>query len=145
MRDVAFVELGAAEISEGKFLEQLDAALRKAFRELGEYERSSDSTTGVAKVQATIAIKRAKDLKEHFVIQFAIKRSVPTATTGSVVKEQGGRLLCRPQGSAHDTPDQRLLFDAKGNPVAGVDPETGEDYSEARKDQVAGRLTGQTG
>ncbi len=146
MPDPMFVELGAAEISEGDFLKQLDGALRKAFHELREYEQKSGSGTGVAKVVATIAIKRAKDMQEHYAINFGLKRTVPTSTVSSVVKEKGGRLLCRPQGSSHDTPDQRLLFDATGKPIAGVDPVTGEDYS-ARTDGkgVAGRLTGRTG
>lgn len=123
----AFVELSVGLINEGKLLEQANRQLRAAFRELRNFEDETGEA-GKATVTVAVEIKKAKDLKEHYMVSYTVRKSTPTSKVGSVVKEKGGRLLCRPEGSASDTPDQGLLFNERGDAIAGTDPDTGESF-----------------
>ena len=133
----AYVELDAQHISEGKFLAAMNRRLRDAFKRLKEFEQEAGPGAGKVSVTGRVEIRRAKNLQEHYEVLFEVTAKTPTMKVGSVVKEKNGRLLCRPQGSAEDSPDQQLLFDAAGNQVGGIDPDTGEVYGPAPEGPIA--------
>lgn len=132
----AFVELNAGNIDEGKFFKQLNAKIKRAYRELIDYEKSSEDTQGKAVITAQISIFRTKGTKDHFSIVHGTKISTPAQKNVSVVKARGEHLLCQPTGASEFDPDQMVIFDAQGRAIGGVDPETGEVVS----NDVAGKI-----
>lgn len=141
MGKAKYLELSTDLIAEGKFKKKVDAEIRRVFRELREYE-AEVGKTGKAVINAKITINSAKGMNDHYQVKFVVKSAVPVVESSTLVKQKNGRLLCRPEGSAEDSPDQAILqFDDQGNPVAGVDPDSGEEYGTAPQESgVVGRV-----
>lgn len=137
----AFVELNIDAIAEGKCRRDFERKLRRAYKELMEYEKETGDTKCKSVVLLKVTISRMAAAKEHIAITHNTKLSTPTVSEVSIVRERGGRLLCQPVGASEFDPDQQVLFDSLGRPIQGVDPETGEAFGdEAKQKDVAGKI-----
>jgi hypothetical protein len=134
------VELRLAHVNEGKLVQRIDRAIRQAVQGLKQFELDSEQTgKGKASVSVSIEVKRV-GVEKHFGISYAVNVKTPTMRTETIAKESAdGRAICRPEGSAHDSPDQGLLFNERGEVVGGVDPDTGEVIDPALRG-VAGKV-----
>lgn len=126
----AMLEIGLELIDEGKFIKQVNAAIRKAYKDLLDFEKQTDIKTGRASVAVSIGMGRLKQANNHFVVETQITVKQPASPKGAtVVAEKCGRLLCQPVGT-NDDPEQQLIFDAQGRIIgdkgALIDNETGE-------------------
>lgn len=136
----AYVGVNVNNIDEGKLKKRLDRQLTRAMKELKDYEEQSGDRSGKAVITATIALARSKDSKEFWAITYGVKIATPMPKNLSLVKERNGHLLCQPTGASEFDPDQMVIFDDKGRPIGGTDPETGEVYDGADKPTVAGSI-----
>lgn len=132
------VELSIDNIDEGKARKEFNAKIRKAFKELLQYQKDTDSSDGKAIVTLSVTIHKTANTKDHFNVVHSTKVSVPTIKNTSVVKARGERLLCQPIGASLHDPEQQAFFDASGRIIGGVDPDTGELIEE--EPHVAGKI-----
>jgi hypothetical protein len=129
------LQIGIELIDEGQFIKQVNAAIRKAYKNLREFEQQTEVKTGKAVVQIGVSIQRMKDSETYFVVKTTLNVKTPSAPEkASVVVEKSGHLLCQPIGT-NEEPDQQLIFDAKGRIISGgpitIDGKTGEVIDEA--------------
>lgn len=110
----AYVEVGTNEIDEGKFVALLDSALRKAFRDFLDYEKTTGDSKAKVIITPKITLQRMKGSEELIDIAYTIPVKVPTAIRSTVAKERGGKMLAQPAGTNDDSPDQQLFYDARG-------------------------------
>lgn len=131
-----YVELTTDLVGEGKLVEEMDAAIREAHTALRS-RRERGETGGACTITATITLAYDPQFKEHVLIKHAVGLKTPKNEYSTMVKEKGEVLLCQPEGSNAETPDQLRLFDASGRPRGVLDKRTGE-VTEAK--DVAGRV-----
>jgi hypothetical protein len=125
------IEVSAADIHEGKFLEQLSEgirraheALHKAFKEYGEPGLKCQLKLG------TIELQLDKEIDGMVRLTYSTCQVVPPAIKrSSLAKSAGGRLLAQPGGTDENTPDQLRLFTPKGVHAKTVDTRTGEELA----------------
>lgn len=133
----AYVEVGIEIVDEGKFIEQINRAMRDALRQLANYERETGDRAGCSKVTVVLGFRRAKGTDGFFEIKTKIATSVPQPQKASYAIERGGKLLCQPVGT-NDDPGQQCFFDSTGRII-------GEDGRPQVIDQppVIGRIASQ--
>lgn len=112
----AYQEVSLELIQEGAFQKAVNQALRKAVKELVEYERETHDKGGVAAVGIKVKIRRLKGTETHMAIETAITVATPQPKGGSVAVERQGKLLCQPIGT-NDEPEQQLFYDAHGRVI----------------------------
>jgi len=137
----AMIEATIDAIDEGAFRKELDQALRAGHRELERYAEETGDRTGSVTITASISLNLPKDLDDHVHITTSVNKKLPVRKRGTLVKSKGGRMLCQPSGSSAESPDQQVLFDARGVCIGTVDKSTGElieDDDETRA--VAGEI-----
>lgn len=120
------VELSIDNIDEGKARKEFNAKIRKAFRELLQYQKDTESSGGKAVVTLSVTMFKTKGTSDHYSVEHSTKITVPTMKNLSVVKARGERLLCQPIGASQHDPEQQAFFDSTGRIIGGVDPDTGE-------------------
>ena len=135
----AYVELNTDLIDEGGLRQELDQRLGQAFRQLLERESATGDKTAKAVISCRITIERGKDSEQFWRITHSVNHAVPPIDKTSLVRGAGGRLICQPEGSSDDDPDQMHLFDAQGQPRGTLNTETGEIEQPSG---VAGKLGG---
>ncbi len=139
----AYVELEAALIDEGRFIETLNAALRRAFQELRDYHKATDSSKGTAVVTCKVSLCRSSGAKEFYDVTHGVKVTAPEVKRTSMVKEGQGKLICQPAGSNEDSPDQMLFYDHTGRIIGTVDLKSGEIAEEKQPPAPIGRINKQ--
>lgn len=127
----AMVRVGVDNIAEGDFKKKLDASIRRAVKQLYEYQRDTMDGGGKSVVTATITIAKAKGTDRQMAITTSVKVNIPTPVNISSAKmTDNGDLLCQPVGTSEYDPDQQTIFDNNGK-IIGADTEDGA---------VAGRI-----
>ena len=125
-----FVEVGVDEIDEGKFKGELSAEVQRAYEALAQFVEETGSAGAKATVTAKIEIVMDPDARETVAMTTAVTSKLPKRARRSYYKQRGGRLLAKPGGEDSGEPDQRRLFDEKGNKLNDEDDD----------ESVAGRV-----
>jgi len=134
----AMVEVTADLIDEGKFMQELNLAIRQAHDAL-KARHARGERSGECVIQATVKIGYDKDIDAHLALKTSVVTKTPKNERVCLVKEQNGLMLCAPSGADSDTPDQQRLFDARGRAIGVLDKRTGEVVEEKAK-AVAGKI-----
>jgi len=134
-----YVEVSLDMLENGNFRRRFDDAVREAYREFLQYEAASAKRDGSFTVTVKITGQRMKGSEEHLALKTTITKTVPPLHQISLVRGTEDRLVCQPEGSGPDDPDQLRLFDAHGRPKGLLDKATGELVEEPH---TAGKIAG---
>ncbi len=121
-----YVEVDVDLIDEGQFKKRLNEALARGFRDLMEWEESTGRSDGALQVKALIKVSRMSKSDTLFHIEAEVNGKIPPVRSDSCATGGEKRLICQPEGTRDDDPDQIKLFDRRGRPKGGIDLSTGE-------------------
>lgn len=136
----AMLELSLDLIAEGQLKNELDAAVKRAHRDLIEYREATGDPSGKTTVTLTIELKHDKDVKDWVAVTHSVSNGVPKRTATTLVREAGDRLLVQPIGSHEESPDQQVLFDKSGRSIGVSKNGQFEAAPEADASPVAGKI-----
>lgn len=122
----AMVEMTADLIGEGSMVREINQSLREAHAALGKRRDDFGKTDGACKITVEIEVGYDPEMRETVTIKHCVTLRTPKNAVLTLAKDKGGHLLCQPNGSSEDTPDQQRLFDGSGRPIGLVDRRTGE-------------------